>query len=128
MIRRLPSLFLLLVLFGNAFAGVPLHFGESECGMSGMMDMDCCQAALLQEKTSKVADAKLCCALNCAQNGTTSPPGSVRVTPPEPAALLLSPPVARAFRTSLIQSRRFDRLHGPPGSTPPYLRNLVLLI
>lgn len=126
MFKRLASFFLLLVLFGSAFAGVPLRFGESECGMSGMMDMDCCQAALLQEKTSEIADAKLCCALNCAQNGTTSPPGNVRVTPPAAAPMTWHPPV-RALRLSLIQSR-FDCLYGPPGSTPPYLRNLVLLI
>lgn len=45
--KRLASLFLLLVLAGSALAGVPLQFGENECSMGGMMDMDCCKAALL---------------------------------------------------------------------------------
>src|SRR5207244_1843884 len=76
--KRLAALFLLLVLATSAFAGVPLHFGESECGMESMMDMDCCKAALLQNQTPEVADAKLCCTLNCAQNGPTSPPNFVR--------------------------------------------------
>jgi len=47
--KRLASLILLLVLAGSAFAGVPLHFGESECSMDGMADMDCCKAVLRTE-------------------------------------------------------------------------------
>ena len=68
--KRLASLFLLLVLFGSAFAGVPLHFGESECSMGGMMDMDCCKAALRQKETAMITDAELYCALSCAQNSS----------------------------------------------------------
>jgi hypothetical protein len=125
--KRLASLFLLLVLVGSAFAGVPMHFGESECGMK-MMDMDCCKAALLQQQTPEVADAKLCCALNCAQNGTTSPPGSVRITPPSPARMSSSPSITQALPNPSFRFQSIDRLHGPPGSTPSYLRNLALLI
>jgi hypothetical protein len=126
--KRIASLFLLLVLFGSAFAGIPLHFGESECSMEGMLDMDCCKAALLQEKTPKVADAKLCCALTCAQNGTTSPPSAMRVTPPPPAQMPSHPAIAGQPQVPLVQSQRLDRLHGPPGLAPAYLRNLALLI
>ena len=126
--KRLASLFLLLVLTGSAFAGVPLHFGESECSMGGMMDMDCCKAALLQKETSQVADAKLCCALNCAQNGTTSPPNIVRVTPPSPARAPSHPAIAQLLRQSSFLFQRIDRLHGPPNSGPTYLRSLALLI
>lgn len=125
---RLASMFLLLVLFGSAFTGMPLPFGGSDCGMSGTMDMDCCAKARLQELTPEVADAKLCCALNCAQNGTTSPPGAVRVTPPAPARMPSPITVVRSFAPALISFQHFDRLHGPPGSTPNYLRNLTLLI
>jgi len=126
--KRLVSLLLLLILASSAFAGVPLHFGESECSMDGMMDMDCCKAALLQKETTKVADAKLCCALDCAQNGTTSPPNVVRVTPPSqvrtPSHLAITGPLP-----SFSVRGSTDRLHGPPGSvTPTYLRNLALLI
>jgi len=126
--KRLASLFLLLVLFGSAFAGVPLHFGESECSMGGTMDMDCCKAALLQKETPEVADAKLCCALNCAQNGTTSPPGSVRIAPPSPARTSSAPAIVQALQDSSLRSRSIDRLHGPPNSGSTYLRNLALLI
>ena len=126
--KRLESLILLLVLGGSAFAGVPQHFGESECGMDGIMAMDCCKAALLQEETPKVADAKLCCALNCAQNGTTSPPNIVRVTPPSPARGPAHPAIAQPLPQSSLLFLRIDRLHGPPNSGPTYLRNLALLI
>lgn len=127
--KRLASLFLLLVLAGSAFAGVPLHFGESECSMDGMMDMDCCKAALLQEETPKVADAKLCCALYCAQNGTTSPPNAVRVTPSSPARMPPHPATTQSLPRFVLQFGPIDHLHGPPGSAAPaYLRNLALLI
>lgn len=125
---RLAALFLLLVLVGGTAAGTPLHFGESECSMAGMMDMDCCKAALLQKETPKIADAKLCCALNCAQNGTTSPPNVIRVTPPSVAGTALHPAVASPLPQSSFLFHHIDRLHGPPNSGPTYLRNLALLI
>jgi hypothetical protein len=125
--KRLASLFLLLVLAGSASAGIPLRFGESGCNMPEMMDMDCCKAALLQSQTSEVANAKLCCALNCAQNGTTSPPSGVRVTPPATARLLDYPAIPQP-KLNAAFFRRIDSSHGPPSSSPTYLRNLALLI
>ena len=125
---RLGSLFLLLVLAGSTFAGMPLHFGERECSMDGMMDMDCCKAALMQESSPEVADAKLCCALNCAKDGTTSPPNIVRVTPPPLASASSHPALTQALAVNSLLSRRIDRLHGPPDSGLKYLRNLALLI
>jgi len=126
--KRFASLVLLLMMAGSSFAGVPLHFGQSECAMSGMLDMDCCKAALMQPETPEIANAKLCCALNCAQNGTTSPPGKVRVTPPSPPPLNLHPAVMRPLTAPSPLSPRLNCLHGPPGPTPTYLRNLALLI
>jgi hypothetical protein len=126
--RRFASSVLLLIMAGSAFAGMPLHFGESECTMSGMMDMDCCKAALMHQETPEIANAKLCCALNCAQNGTTSPPGKVRVTQPSPTPLILHPAMMRLFTAPSSPFPRLNRFHGPPGPTPTYLRNLVLLI
>src|SRR5262252_1809156 len=125
---RIASLFLLLVLFGGALAGVPLPAGQSDCGMHGMMDMDCCAAALLKELTPEVADAKLCCVLSCAQNGTTSPPSGTRVDPPAPGHTTSQPPAARALPLRWPEFRASDRWHEPPGSPPTYLRNLTLLI
>src|SRR5229473_7635428 len=79
--KRFTCLALLLVLAGSAFAGVPMHSGESECSMGGAMgEMDCCKAALSRRNTPQVASARLCCSLNCSQNGTT-PSNGVRVQP-----------------------------------------------
>src|SRR6185369_16541343 len=120
---RLASLFLLLVLFGGAFAGVPLSFGESNCSMGGMMEMECCKAALRLKQATKVSDEELLCALNCAQNGTTLPASVVRVNQPaqtiQPAhpTLTQSQPIPLSFSASVTQT------HSPPGSPPTYLRN-----
>lgn len=128
--KRLASLVLLLVIAGGVFAGVPLHSGEqSSCSMGeDMGDMECCVMALLQSQTPEVAAAKLCCAINCAQGGTTSPPNIVRVTPPS----LARPPsylaASQVVINQLLLARRFDQSHDPPGSPPAYLRNLALLI
>jgi len=126
---RLASLFLLLVLFGGAFAGVPMSFGESQCSMGGMMDKECCKAMLLQQSRAKFTqEEELLCALNCAQNGTTAPVSVVRVNPPRqtiqaPHAALTQP---RPF--SFSPSIAKARINRPPGSPPTYLRNLALLI
>jgi len=119
----------LLVLASSAFAGVPVHFGEQSCSMGEMMgEMDCCKAALMQSQTPEAATAKLCCALNCAQNGATSPPNAVRVTPPAPAGLGSHPAVTQPILNAQLPLRHIDRLHGPPGSSPTYIRHLALLI
>lgn len=127
--KRLASLVLLLVLTGGAFAGVPLQFGGSGgCGMGERMErMDCCKASLLQSASPEVADAKLCCALNCAQSGTTSPPTGVRLTPPTSARLLDHPAIPQpTVRVALFG--RIDSQHGPPGLRPAYVFNLAFRI
>src|SRR4030095_4240888 len=82
--KRLASLFLLLVLTGSTVPGMPLHFGDGECSMHGMMD--CCKAALMANDSPEIAAAKLCCAVDCPTNSSTSTrvaplraPESVRV-------------------------------------------------
>jgi len=125
---RLASLFLLLVLVGGAFAGVPLTFGESNCSM-GNMDMECCKAMLLLQSRAKFTqEEELLCVLNCAQNGTTLPSSVTRITPPaqtiQQAHLALTHPLS--IERSV--SRATTRKHSPPGSPPTYLRNLTLLI
>ena len=125
---RLASLFLVLILAGSTLAGVPIHFGEGDCSMGEMMDMDCCEAALKQESTPEVANAKLCCALNCAQNGTTSPPKSSRVTPSASLRAVSNPALNSSPPTWSLRFDSSDRLHGPPRSGPLYLHNLALLI
>jgi hypothetical protein len=122
--KRLASLFLLLVLGGSTFAGVPLQFGDGECGMHGMMD--CCKAALMANDSPEVAAAKLCCAVDCPTNGATSSkvaplraPASVRV-PTYMVSLRPWMTVGVPWRTAYV--------HGPPGSPPAYLLNLAFLI
>jgi len=121
---------LLLVLAGGAFAGIPLHFGEQSCGMGEAMDqMDCCKAALMQRETAEVDVARLCCTLDCTQNGTTTPPGIVRLSPPSQPAVVPHPAGGQPLLPSLLPRRRIEQLHGPPrGSQPAYIRHLALLI
>jgi hypothetical protein len=122
---RLASLFLVLVLAGSAFARVPMSFGDGECSMHGM---DCCKTALSQQTTPEVADAKLCCALECAHNGTTSQPKGGRITSPSPATPSTHPALVRPLAHQSLVFRPIDRLHGPPDFGPVYLRTLALLI
>ena len=124
--KRLASLFLLLVLAGSAFAGVPLRFGEGDCGMS-MMEMDCCKAALLQKETPEVAAARLCCAVNCTQSGTATSSTNVRLS--LPAQVSVPPHPASVVPTACLPLRHFSLSHGPPNdSHPAYIRHLALLI
>lgn len=128
MTKRLASLVLLLVLFGGAFAGVPLGFGgENHCSMSGMANMTCCKA-MLKKNRPKVSAAQLLCALACAKSGTTLPANSVRVTPPPVFRTIEFPARVNALLASFLRFQRLDRSHDPPGSPPTYLRNLALLI
>lgn len=123
---RLASLFLVLVLAGSASAGLPLPFSAEECDMHP--GMDCCKTARTQTTSVEVADAKLCCALVCAQNGTTSPPNAVRVSSPPSVRASSRPALAHPMLMPALRIHHIDRLHGPPKSEPSYLRNLALLI
>lgn len=126
--KRLAPLFLLLVLAVTALAGVPLHFGEKECSMGGMMDMDCCRAALLKHQTKFTQEAELLCAINCAQNGTTLPSSVIRVTPPTQTIQPLHPALTQPLSIPISIWIKAPQTHSPPGSPPTYLRNLALLI
>src|SRR2546423_12617348 len=77
MVTRFASLALILVIGGSVFAGIPLHSNEKECSMPGMAGMDCCKkAAQAQSLTPEISTARLCCALNCSQSGTTGSTGT----------------------------------------------------
>jgi hypothetical protein len=123
---RLASLFLVLMLAGSASAGLPLPFGANECDIHP--GMNCCNVARTQSTTPKVANAKLCCALNCAQNQPTSPPNALRVSSPTSIRALAHPAVTHPITLPALLIRNIDRLHGPPKSEPAYIRNLALLI
>lgn len=123
--KRLASLFLLLMLAGSTFAGVPLHFGDGECSMHGMMD--CCKAALMANVSPEVAAAKLCCAVDCPTSGATSS----KVAPLRTPASVRVPTymeIPRPWTTAGMLVWRTEYAHGPPGSPPTYLLNLAFLI
>jgi len=126
---RLTSLVLLLVLVGSASAGIPLHFGESECSMSqAMAGMDCCQAALMGGVSAEADAARLCCAIDCSHEGS-SPPSGLRVSPQSRPAIADYQPGTSALSASVLPTRHLSRSHGPPtDSHPAYIRHLALLI
>jgi hypothetical protein len=122
---KLTSLVLLLTLGGGALAGVPMHSSEHACPMG---DMDCCKkAAMAQRATPQVTAARLCCALNCSQDGT-APSGGINVPQSQPAHapyVAMSP----AIISLGLERHNFRSTHGPPTNSPPaYVRNLALLI
>ena len=123
---RIASLFLVLVFAGSVSAGLPLPFSAGECDMH--TETDCCQVAHTPTTSPDVAEAKLCCALVCAQNGTTSPPNVVRVSSPPSVRASSHPAVKYSMPLPALRIHHIDRLHGPPMSEPAYLRNLALLI
>ncbi len=130
MVTRLASLALILVIGGSVFAGIPLHSNEQECSMPEMAGMDCCKkAAQAESLTPEVSTARLCCALNCSQNGTT---GSTRTQLPRPSisqALTIHPIAAQPPPGSLHLSLYARWAHSPPTySNPAYIRHLSLLI
>src|SRR5258707_10018253 len=111
---RLISLVILLVVAGSAVAGAPLHSNEQSCSMGGAMgEMDCCKAALSHKNTPQVASARLCCSLNCSQNGET-PSNGVRVQPkmqPSFSARLTS---AQDILPPVTLLRHNNHSHSPP--------------
>ena len=127
--KRFTCLALLLVLAGSAFAGVPMHYGESECSMGqAMAGMDCCKAALMGGESPEVTAARLCCATNCSPDGST-PPSGLRVSPQSQAAVSDYQPGTPALPASLLPAARINPSHGPPtDSHPAYIRHLALLI
>jgi hypothetical protein len=126
---RLTSLVLLLVLGGSAFAGIPLHFGENECGMGQSMEgMACCKAALMGGGSANAGAARLCCVVNCSSDGST-PPSGVRVPPQSQPVGSDYQPGTPALPASILLTRHLSHSHGPPpDSHPAYIRHLALLI
>lgn len=126
MTKWLTAFFLLAVITGSAASGMPLHAGEKECVMAGMMD--CCAKARMKADQPEVSAARLCCALNCTEPGTTIPGGSYQASPQLVIALhgaLVPPPAS-------LSGQAPPRAYSPPGLTrhshPAYIRHLALLI
>ena len=126
---RLISLVILLVVAGSAVAGAPLHSNEQSCSMGGAMgEMDCCKAALSHKNTPQVASARLCCSLNCSQNGTT-PSNGVNLQPKIQPSLSAYLTGSQAILPLALFLRDSNHSHSPPSdSHPAYIRHLALLI
>jgi hypothetical protein len=124
--KRLTALFLLLLMTGSTMAGVPMHTGERECHMAGMMD--CCAKARMKSDKPGVRAARLCCALNCTEPGTPPPPGSFKIS--TQLAVVLSSVLV--LNSTSLQGPGPAQASSPPGYrqnlNPAYIRHLALLI
>ncbi|MBA2528111.1 MAG: hypothetical protein H0V18_20350 [Pyrinomonadaceae bacterium] len=128
MAKWATSLFLILTLAAGVLAGMPLHAAEEEC-MHGMSGMDCCKAALGQGNQTEVAAARVCCAVNCPQSGTTGPLGARLPRTSIVLAVALHPAAIQLHLAAPTIGLHWHRTHSPPQfSNPSYIRNLALLI
>ena len=98
--------------------------------MPDMAGMDCCEKAAQSESlTPEVSTARLCCALNCSQSGTTGSTGSQVPRPSASQAIAIHPASVQAVVGSLYLSLPSSWADSPPlYSNPAYIRHLALLI
>jgi hypothetical protein len=126
--KWLVNSILLLAVAGNAAMGMPLHSNEESCPMG---EMDCCKkAAQAESLTPGVSTARLCCALNCSQSGTSGWTGSQLPRPSTVQAIAIHPSVAQSLIGTLppVSLRSTWADSPPPYSSPAYIRHLALLI
>jgi len=123
MAKRIASLTLVLMLGGSVLAGVPMHSGSSESGM-----MDCCRKALEQNNSPHVAAARLCCAMNCNEPGSTSgnTGQSFSQTGSEPSPIIVAALLPATSLSKQLRAR-YEHLSVSPRQ-PTYILNLALLI
>lgn len=98
--------------------------------MPEMTGMDCCKkAAQAESLTPEVSTARLCCALNCSQSGTTGSSESRLPRPSVSQAIAIHPASVQPLASSLHLSLRSSWADSPPPySNPAYIRHLALLI
>jgi hypothetical protein len=122
MMKRLTNLLLILAIGSSVVAGTPMPSGGSDSSM-----MDCCKKALEENGSPSVAAARLCCAMNCNEPGSTSssPGQNFSQTSLEPTALSVAtaPP-----STNYKLSRSRYSFTSFTNSKPAYILNLALLI
>jgi hypothetical protein len=128
MMKWCTSLVMIAVL-GGVFAGLPLHAAERECAMSGMGGMDCCATAQMQGDAPQITAARLCCALDCSQSGTTTPTGTRVLRGPQFVTVSLHPAASNSPAAIPHPSFGFDSAQASlQNSHPAYIRHLALLI
>lgn len=118
---------LIAAMTGGALAGVHSSVGEHSCPMASMGD--CCATAHAQGGGPQVSAARLCCALNCTEPGTTGPTGAFNISSQLSTVLHAGgvPPVASAAPHPALP-RSYQSSRHPPDSHPAYIRHLTLLI
>jgi hypothetical protein len=124
MLKKLTNLLLILALGATVAAGMPLHSNDQGCAMGG--EMDCCKKALAQEQTPEVAAARLCCATDCSQSGTTTASSVIRISPQ--VAVAVHPAATQPIVNAPVFASSFNRSHSPPVNSPSYILHLALLI
>ena len=130
MTKWITSLILILALGASVLAGMPLHEEEQACTMVGMSgDMECCKKAWSHGDEQAVTTARLCCALNCPQSGTTAPAGVQIPRNSIFLAVAFHPAVLQPPVTFAPPGLHQAWAHSPPqSSNPAYIRHLALLI
>jgi hypothetical protein len=128
MTRKWFTAFILIAaMTGGALAGVHNGAGEHSCPMASMGD--CCATAHGQDHGPKVSAARLCCALNCTEPGTTVPTGAFNISSQLSGVLHAGVvPPAEALAPLPVLLRPYPASHHPPESHPAYIRHLALLI
>jgi hypothetical protein len=129
MAKWTTSLFLILTLSASVLSGMPLHSNEEKCAMHGMSGMDCCKTAQGHGNKTDVASARVCCAVNCSQSGTSGPAGVQLPKSSMILAAVIHPALVQPLALTPIPVLVSSWAHSPPGSSnPAYIRNLALLI
>lgn len=120
MLKRLTNVVLILAVGGSVVVGMPMHSG----GESDMMD--CCKAALERNDSPRVAAARLCCAMNCNEPGSTNGNASqsFRLQGVEPASVFVASPQATNYKSFCPAYSIATSI----SSKPAYILNLALLI
>jgi hypothetical protein len=119
---------LIAAVTSGALAGVHSDAGKHSCPMESMMG-DCCATAHGQDHGLQVSAARLCCALNCTEPGTTVPTGAFNISSQLSAVLYAGVvPFTEALAPHPAQLRPYPASHHPPQSHPAYIRHLALLI
>lgn len=127
MSRRLTTLIFILALFASTAAGALLHSGGHDCHMAGMEGMDCCDKAQMQENTPEVLAARLCCAFQCPEPGSTAPASQETLRGPQVSPLVIRP-AATASVVSYAPLVFLQATAGPTSSPPVYISHHSLLI
>lgn len=126
--KRVTTFILTAAVAVGALTGVHAHAGEHDCPMAGM-GADCCATAREDGGKPQVSAARLCCALNCTEPGTTGPTGAFELSATAVLALYtgaVPPAAASSSWQPRPRSRRASE--SPPDSHPAYIRHLALLI